>query len=91
MPDRLVGEPHRRMDEQLLGELDDGPVGAADVFARAALNAEAGDDLNDEIDLVRQQWIEIDERLARHLGELDVGSEPGVLGEACAVLVEAAA
>ena len=37
--DRLVCEIDGRVDEQLLGELDDGAVRAADVLARAALRA----------------------------------------------------
>ena len=57
------------MDEELLGELDDGAVGAADVLAGAALRAEAGDDLDDEVDLVREQRVEVDERLALELGQ----------------------
>ena len=51
--ERRVGEVDSRVDEQLLRELDDGAVGAADVLARAALRAKAGDDLDDEVDLVR--------------------------------------
>ena len=42
-----------RVDEQLLRELDDRAVRAADVLARAALRAQARDDLDDEVDLVR--------------------------------------
>ena len=41
------------MDEELLGELDDGAVGAADVLACTALGAQARHDLDDEVDLVR--------------------------------------
>ncbi len=51
----LVGEVDGGVDEQLLRELDDGAVGAADVLARAALGAEPRDDLDDEVDLVGQQ------------------------------------
>ena len=70
-------EPHQRrraaasarftagIDQELLRELDDGAVGAADVLARAALRAQARDDLDDEVDLVRQQRVEVDEALAR--------------------------
>ena len=86
--ERLVGEVHRRVDQQLLRELDDRAVRAADVPARAALRAQAGDDLDDEVDLVRQQRVQVDEAVARQLGELDVGGEPRVLGQATAVLVE---
>jgi hypothetical protein len=56
-----VGEVHRRVDEELLRELDDGAVRAADVLAGAALRAQARDDLDDEVDLVRQQRVEVDE------------------------------
>ena len=83
-----VGEVHRRVDEQLLGKLDDGAVRTADVLAGTALGSQAGDDLDDKVDLVRKQRVEVDEGLARHLGELDVGGEPRVLGESAAVLVE---
>ena len=58
------------------------------MLARAALRAQARDDLDDEVDLVRQQRVEVDEALARELRQLDVGGEPRVLGEAAAVLVE---
>ena len=58
------------------------------MLARAALRAQARDDLDDQVDLVRQQRIEVDEAVARQLGQLDVGGEPGVLGEPAAVLVE---
>ena len=39
--DGLVGEVDSRVDQHLLGELDDRAVGAADVLARAALGAQA--------------------------------------------------
>ena len=84
----LVREVHGRVDEELLSELDDGAVGAADVLASAALRAQARDDLDDEVNLVGQQRIEVDEAVARQFGQLDVGGEPGVLGEAAAVLFE---
>ena len=58
------------------------------MLARAALRAQAGDDLDDEVDLVRQQRVEVDEAVAGQLGQLDVGGEPRVLGEPPAVLVE---
>ena len=59
--ERRVGEVHGRVDQELLRELDDGAVRAADVLARAPLRAQARDDLDDEVDLVREQRIEVDE------------------------------
>ena len=58
------------------------------MLARAALRAQAGDDLDDEVDLVGQQRVEVDEAVASQLGQLDVGGEPRVLREPAAVLVE---
>ena len=58
------------------------------MLARAALRAKTRDDLDDEVDLVRQQRVQVDEAVARQLGQLDVGGEPGVLGEAAAMFVE---
>ena len=86
--DRLVCKIDGRVDQQLLGELDDGAVRAAHVLARAALRAKPRDDLDDQIDLIRQQRIEIDETVTRQLGQLDVGGEARVLREPSAVLVE---
>ena len=77
-----------RVDEELLSELDDGAIGTADVFARTALRPQPRDHLDDEVDLVGHQRIEVDEVLCRQLGQLDVGREPGVVGEAAAVLGE---
>jgi hypothetical protein len=53
----------RLVDEELLGELDDGAVGPADMMAGATLRAQTRDDVDDQIDLVRKQWIEGDEIL----------------------------
>jgi hypothetical protein len=61
----LFGELHARVDEELLRELDDGAVRAADVLARAALGAKPRDDLDDQVDLVGQQRVEVDEASAR--------------------------
>ena len=65
----MLRQPGLRIDQKLLGELDDRAVGAADVPAGAALRPEARDDLDDEVDLVRQQRIEIDEGLSVDLGQ----------------------
>ena len=55
LSDRLIGEVDRRVDQELLGELDDRPVRPADVLARPTLGPQAGDDLDDEVDLVGEQ------------------------------------
>ena len=86
--DRKFRQVHGGVDEQLLRKLDDGSVRAADVLARAALCAQARDHLDDEVDLVRQQRIEVDEAVASELGQLDVRGEASVLHEPAAVLVE---
>ena len=44
-----------RVDDQLLGQFDGGAGGAAHVFAGAALRAQAGDNLDDQVDLIGQQ------------------------------------
>src|SRR5436190_900118 len=62
--DRQICDPHIRVDQELLGELDDRSVRAADVRADAALRSKARHDADDEIDLVREQRIEVDELLA---------------------------
>ena len=58
------------------------------MLARAALCAEARDHLDDEVDLVRQQRIEVDEAVASEFGQLDVRGQASVLHEPAAVLVE---
>ena len=83
-----VGQGHIGVNQQLLGELDDGAVGAADVLAGTALGAQAGDDLDDQIDLVREQRVEIDEGLGGQLQEPDIGRHAGVVGQPPAVLGE---
>ena len=55
------------------------------MLARAALRSQTRDHLDDQVDLVRQQRIEVDEALARQLRQLDVRGEAGVLGEPAAV------
>ena len=42
------------MDQQLLRQLDDRAVRAADMLGGTALGAQTGNHLNDQIDLVRQ-------------------------------------
>ena len=86
--ERLRREIDVRVNEKLLGELDDGAIGAANVLARSALRPQPRDRLDDEVDLVGHQRIEIDEALRRQLGQLDVGREPRVVGEAAEVLGE---
>jgi hypothetical protein len=46
-----------RIDEELLGQLDDRAVGAADMAAGAALRTQTRHDLDDQFDLVRQQRV----------------------------------
>ena len=46
--------------------------GAFPTLARAALGAQPGDDLDDEIDLVGQQRVEVDEAIVRDLWKFDV-------------------
>ena len=82
-----IGEVDGRVDEELLCKLDDGTVRPADVPARAAVRAQAGDDLDDEVDLIREQRIEVTEALARQLWKPNLGSESGVFGKAATVLV----
>ena len=79
------------MDQELLGQLDDGAVGAADMLAGTALGAQTRDDLDDEVNLVGQQGVEVDECLGGQLRQLDVGGETGVVGEPGAMLGEALA
>ena len=88
LADWLIGEVDRRVDQELLGELDDRPVGPADVLAGAALRPQAGDDLDDEVDLVGQQRVQVDESLGGQLGEADVGSQVRAAREAASVLLE---
>src|SRR5260370_1839635 len=83
-----LGEPDSRIYEELLREFDDGAVCATDVFARATLRTEPGDHLDDEVDLVGQQRVQVDEAVARELGQLDLRGEARVLGQAPSVLVE---
>src|SRR5712691_9471700 len=87
-PERLGGEMDIGMDEELLREFDDGTIGTAYVLARPALSAQARDDLNNEINLIGQQWIEIDEGGGRELRERNIGREPCMVRQAAAVLRE---
>ena len=63
-------------------------VGAADVLVGAALGPEARDDLDDQVDVVRKQRVEVDERHRVELPEADIGGQPGVVCEPTAVLGE---
>ena len=65
----MLRQPASGIDKKLLGELDDRAVGAADMLAGAALRPEARNDLDDQVDLVRQQRVEIDEGLSVELGQ----------------------
>lgn len=51
----LGREPRLWIDQELLGQLDDRAVGAADMAAGAALRAQARHDLDDQFDLVGQE------------------------------------
>ena len=75
LADRLIGEVDRRVDEDLLGELDNRPVRPAHMLADPTLGPQAGDDLDDEVDLVGQERVEVDEPLGGQLGEADVGGQ----------------
>jgi hypothetical protein len=76
--DRRFGHHGRRIDQQLLRQLDDGAVGAADVLAGSALHPETRNDVDDEFDLVRQERIKIDEALPGQGGERDVSGDARV-------------
>src|ERR1039457_1014264 len=56
--------------------------------ARAALRAKTGDDLDYEVDLIRQQRIQVDEAVTVQLRQPDIGRDPRVLDEAPAGFVE---
>ena len=86
--DLLIGEVDVRVDQELLRQLDDRAIRAADVLARAARRPQARDDIDDEVDLVREQRIQVDERLGRKLGEADVGGQLRGVREPATVLRE---
>ena len=85
--ERPLREVHGGVDEELLCKLDDRAVRATNVLGRTSLRAEARDDLNDEVDLVGQERVQVDEAVARQFGQLDVGREPRVLGQAASMLI----
>ena len=87
-PTGLPCEVDVGMDQELLGQLDDGAIRATHVLARSALGSQARDDLDDEVDLVRQKRIQVDERLGGEFGQLDVGRETRVVSQAAPVLRE---
>src|SRR6185437_15197078 len=70
--ERRTSEVNSRVDQQLLCQLDDGPVSATDVPTRAALRAKTGHDLDDEVDLVRQQRVQVDEAFTGEFGQPDI-------------------
>src|SRR5581483_6661754 len=86
--DRFLSQPNGRIDQQLLGNLDDGPIGTADVLHGPALRAQARDNLNDQVDLVRQQWVEVDERFGGQRRQGDIGCEAGVVSQPTPVPLE---
>jgi hypothetical protein len=71
-----------------LCEFDDRAVRATDVLASATLRTQTRDHLDDQVDLVRQQRIEIDKAVTGKLGQLDVDSEPRVFREPASVHVK---
>jgi len=73
------------MNEQLLGELDDGAVGAADVATCAALGAQARNDVDDQLNLVRQERVKGDEGISSEVGQAVIGADGGALGQASTV------
>src|SRR4051794_37345603 len=75
------------MDEKLLCKLDNRAVGTADMLARSSLGAEPGDDLDDQVNLVGQERIEVDERLALQRGQGDVCAKSCMCGELPTVLL----
>ena len=66
---RLIGQVDVGMYQELLRELDDRAVGPADMPAGAALGPQAGHHVDDQVDLVRQQGVQVDEASAGQLGE----------------------
>src|SRR5260221_2996663 len=71
--DSLARKIDGGVDEQLLGQLDDGAVRAAHVFARAALCPKPRNDLDDQINLIWQQRVEIYETVKRELLPIYIG------------------
>ena len=86
--DRRRGERDIRVDQELLGELDDGAVRPAHMPAGPTLGTKPRDHLDDQVDLIGKQRVEIDEGLGGELRQLDVRGEPRVVGEPPAVLGE---
>src|SRR5437016_14309584 len=85
---RLLSEIDGWVNQELLCQLDNGAIRPADMFTGAARSPETRNDLDDEIDLVRQQRIEIDEPVASQFREANVGGQPYVLGESATVVVK---
>ena len=75
LADWLIRKVDSRVDQDLLGELDDRPVRPAYMLADAALSPQAGDHLDNEVDLVGQKRVEVNESLGGQLGEADVGGQ----------------
>ena len=88
LADRLRRQIDSGVNDELLGQLDDGPVGPADVATRATLRPQAGDDLDDEIDLVGQHGVQGDESIGSEGRELDVGGDLGVVGQPAAMVLK---
>jgi hypothetical protein len=85
--ERRTGEIDRGIDQELLGQFNDRAVGSADMSARTPLRSQPGDDLDDEIDLIRQQRIEIYKSVAANLWEPDVRSHARVVDQPAPVFV----
>ncbi len=85
---RMIAQSDLGMGQELLGQLDDRAVGAADVAAGPALGPQAGNDVDHQVDLVGQHGIEVDERLAGQLRQADVGRKGRVGGKAATVPLE---
>ena len=84
----LVSQPALGIGEQLLGQLDDRPVGTAELLAGTPGEAQTRHHLNDQLDLIRQQGVEGREAFGAQLGQANLGVELGVGGQAALVLLE---
>ena len=84
--DLLVAQPIARVDDQLLGELDDRAVGPAEHGRPATLSASRGHRVNEQLYLIGHEGIEADELVFGEIGcpgrrlETDVGIELAPVG-----------
>ena len=67
------------MNQELLGQFDDGAVGPTDVTVSPTLSAQPRNDVDDQVDLIGQQWVECDEGFSRQFRQLNVGADGRVL------------